>query len=253
MIIDIHAHVGPWHDFLLAEPSAEWLVATNDRIGIGTAGISHLVAFGYDTRLGNELALAAAEAHPGKLGVWLTANPHLDDVALIREQLEHPSVWGLKLHPDVQEYPVTGRRYRPYLEAAAEVSATVLSHGQTRSPWSAPQQIAQVAREYPDSAFLLGHAGLFSDGIDDVAELAAGIDNLYAECCGSRITHVFLERLVEVAGSEKVVFGSDACFLDQRWAVGRALHAELGDDARRLLLHDNAIRILAPRLRKDAP
>ena len=36
-VVDMHGHLGTWGDFFIAEPSAEWLVATNTRIGIEPA------------------------------------------------------------------------------------------------------------------------------------------------------------------------------------------------------------------------
>ena len=102
MIIDVHGHIGTWHDFFVPEPSAEWLVATDTRIGIDAVIVSHLVAFGHDTTTGNRMALEAARRHPGRIGVWLVANPHWPErVSEIRAQLDEPGVCGLKLHPDV--------------------------------------------------------------------------------------------------------------------------------------------------------
>lgn len=251
MIIDIHAHLGSWFDFLLPEPSAEWHLEVAERIGVGVSGISHLDGFGFDARGGNERAIAAAEGADGKLAVWLVVNPYQDDLDRIREQLDHPHVWGLKLHPDVQQYPVTGPRYEPYLQAAESVGATVLSHGETRSPFNSPAQLAEIARRHPGSAVLLGHAGLLVDGVDHVGELAASFPNLYAEFCGSLLTHHFLERLVDVAGAGKVVFGSDACFLDQRWGVGRVLYSDLPEDTKAKVLYGNARRILGHRFTEE--
>lgn len=243
MIIDLHAHLGSWHDFLLPEPSTEWLLRTNERVGIGISCVSHLSAIAFDARHGNALALAAAEGNPGRLAVWLTVNPHFDDIGFIREHLAHPMVWGLKLHPEVHQYPVTGPRYEPYLRLVEEAGLAVLSHGETRTPWSTPADVAEVARRHTNT-FLLGHAGLLADSIDQVAVLAATVPNLYAELSGSQLTHPFIERLVEGGGEEKVVFGSDACFLDQRWGVGRIHYSNLSGEAKAKIFSGNAERIL---------
>ncbi len=247
--IDIHGHLGTWSDFFVPEPSAAWLVATNRRIGITAVGVSHLVAVGHDTAVGNRMALAAAAAYPEKIGVWLVANPHRgSEVETLDRQLDLPGVWGLKLHPDVHEHPVDGPGYEPFLRLAAEHRAPVLTHGQTRSPWSDPEAVASVAGSHPGVDLLMGHAGLWPDGFRRAATLARAHDRLYLETCGSRLTDAWLERLVSWAGPEKVLFGSDACFLDPRVGLGKVLHARLGQEEKELVLGGNARRILGGRL-----
>lgn len=253
-IIDMHGHIGTWHNFFIPQPSARWLVETSGAVGIAATGVSHLMAFGYDTVAGNQLALDAARAHPGRLGVWLVANPHRrDDVQLIREQLSLPHVWGLKLHPDVHQYPITGPGYEPYLLLARDAAATVLTHGETRSPWSDPDMVAAVARRIPGLALLMAHAGVWRDGFERAADIAAEVPDLFIEVCGSRVTSAWVTRFVEIVGAEKVVFGTDASFLDPRTALGKVLHARLSDRDRALVLGGNAVRLLGDRrLRVDS-
>ncbi|TDD68334.1 amidohydrolase [Jiangella aurantiaca] len=248
-VIDAHGHVGGWADFFVPEPDATWLVDVNTEIGIDVVGVSHLVAVGRDAAAGNELALAEAERYPGRIGVWLVADPHRPDaVAPLRDQLERPGVWGLKLHPDTHECAVTDPRYEPLLELAAAAGVPVLSHGQTRSPYSDPGDLAEVARRHSTLPVLVGHAGLWQDGFDRAARLAAAHPNLYLEICGSRLTTRWLERLVAVAGADRVLFGTDACFLDPRLGLGKVRHARLSDADRALVLGGNAARLLGRRL-----
>lgn len=246
-VIDVHGHIGAWHDFFVPEPSARWLVETNSRAGIDIVGVSHLTAIAHDARAGNLLAIEAARQFPGRIGVWLVADPHRPQhVAEVADQLDLPEVWGLKLHPDVQEYPVTGQGYAPYLQLALERGVPVLSHGQTRSPWSEPAQIAEVTSRFEGLDVLMGHTGLWVDGFDRAALLAAEHTGLHLEICGSRLTAAWLERLVATAGAEKVLFGSDASFLDPRVGIGKVLYARLSDHDRGLVLGGNAARILRP-------
>lgn len=250
MIIDIHGHLGTWHDFFVPEPSAEWLVETSSRIGITATGVSHLVAIGHDTLAGNRMALAAAASHPESLGVWLVANPHrTHEIDVLAEQLSIPSVWGIKIHPDVHEHAITGPGYEPFLRLAREHAVPVLSHGQTRSPWSDPALLAEVSRRHGDLVLLAGHAGLWVDGFEQAANLAAEHPGLHLEICGSRLTARWLERIVDIAGADKVLFGTDACFLDPRVGLGKVLHARLSKADRELVLGRNALRILADRYR----
>ena len=247
-VIDIHGHIGTWHDFFIPQPSATWLTDMSARIGIDATGVSHTVAIGFDTPVGNRMAIAAANKSSGRLGVWLVANPHrAGDVELIREQLSAPHVWGLKVHPDVHEYSITDRGYEPYLSLAQELGVPILSHGETRSPWSDPSQLAEVSNRYHGLVVLIGHSGLWRDSLDRTAGLAKDHPGLYLELCGSRMTRLWIERLIAIAGAEKVLFGSDASFLDPRLGLGKVLFARITERERELVLGGNALRILGAR------
>lgn len=249
MIVDVHGHVGAWGEFFIPQPSPEWLLRTADRIGIDAVGVSHLVALGYDSRRGNRLALALAGEHPGRLGVWLVADPHdPDGHRVVADQLDTPGVWGLKLHPDLHECSILDTRYARFLRLAIERAVPVLSHGQTRSPYSDPGDLAEAVRRHPGLRLLAGHAGLWPDGFVRAAELAAGQDGLYLEICGSRLTARWLERMVAVAGAGAVLFGTDASFLDPRVGLGKVRHARLPESDRALVLGGNARRLLGRRL-----
>lgn len=252
MIVDAHGHVGSWGNFFVPQPSAEWLVTTSGRIGIDVTGISHLVAIGYDTRLGNRLAIELAGRFPGRLGVWLVADPHdRDGARLMAEQLDTPGVWGLKLHPDVHQCALLDSRYEPYLRLAVDRGVPVLAHAQTRSEFSDPAELAETVRRHPGLRLLAGHAGLWQDGFTRAAELAAGHDGLYLEICGSRLTARWLERMVAIAGADRVLFGTDASFLDPRAGLGKVVHARLSEHDRDLVLGGNAVRLLGRRLVRD--
>ncbi|PZG02899.1 amidohydrolase family protein [Nonomuraea aridisoli] len=238
MILDAHGHLGTWPDFLIPDPSADGMVSLMDRLGIDAIGISHLLAVGPSAEEGNRLAFAAAERHPGRFGVWQVYNPHQ------RNRLTGQGVWGVKIHPDVHECPLDDRRYDPVWE----LGLPVLAHGQTGSPWSDPALFAAVARRHPEVPLLLGHAGLWPNGFHRAAELAGPNPNVHLEICGSRMTGRWIARLAALIGADRVVYGSDSCFLDLRTGFGRVALAPLDDADRALILGGNLARLLEGRL-----
>ncbi|GAA3200145.1 amidohydrolase family protein [Nonomuraea roseoviolacea] len=237
-VLDAHGHIGTWPDFLIPDPSAEGLVATMDRVGVTAMGVSHLLAVGPDAGRGNRLAMETAARFPGRFGVWQVYNPHH------RTPLVSDGVWGVKLHPDVHQCPLDDPRYEPVWR----LGLPVLAHGQTDSPWSDPARFAAVAARHPDVPLLMGHTGLWPYGFDRAARLAAGHPNLHLEVCGSRMTGRWIARLAATIGAERVLFGSDACFLDLRTGYGRVALAPLTEADRALIQGGNLARLLGPRL-----
>jgi hypothetical protein len=236
VILDAHGHVGTWPDFLIPAPTAEDLLAAMDEIGVAAMGISHLLAVGPDAVRGNELALEIAERFPGRFGVWQVYNPHH------RTPLARHGVWGVKLHPDVHRCRLDDPLYDPVWE----LGRPVLAHSQTDSPWSDPALFAAVAARHPRVRLLMGHTGLWPYGFARAARLVAGHPNVYLETCGSKMTGRWIARLAGMVGAERVVFGSDACFLDLRTGYGRVALAPLSDADRALVAGGNLARLLGP-------
>ena len=65
-----------------------------------------------------------------------------------------------------------------------------------------------------------------------------------AETAAGEVTHRGFERLVEGAGADKVLYGSDMPLFDARIDIARVVTADIPDDAKRRILGLNAIELL---------
>lgn len=249
VILDAHGHIGGWGEFLIPDPSAAGLVSTMDDLGIDSIGVSDLLAVAGDPVAGNARALEAAALFPGRVGVWLVYSPHH---GIDPDLLDAPGVWGLKLHPDVHAVALDDPAYDRAFELAAAHGAPILAHGQTDSAWSDPQRFETMGRRRPDVSLLMGHAGLWPYGFARAARVAERTPSVFLEICGSRMTGRQLARLVEAAGAERVIFGTDACFLDMRMGFGKVMLAPIEAAHRDLVLGDNLVRLLGKRLERTA-
>ena len=109
------------------------------------------------------------------------------------------------------------------------------------------------------------HVGRWgSFGVDDADSFlrnmnAAGVDracvncilygdanraNVYLETCTSFGEHGAIEYLVESAGEDCVVFGSDLIMMDPAYQLARIVTADIPDEAKRKVLGLNAIKLL---------
>ncbi len=235
-ILDAHAHVGPYHRFFAADPSGEAMVRVMDRCGVAAAIVSSLLAVELDTAVGNEETVALCEAYPDRFAGYLVVNPWQDPAGQIDRWHDHPSFVGVKLHPDLHEYPLDGPRYAPVWEYAERTARPVLVHTWAGSPFDDLSHVDRVAESHPEVWLLAGHAGVAPSAFDRAIEVARRHPRVLLEVCGSHIHGRHIVDMVRAVGAGQVVFGSDFPFIDLRMSLGRVVFAQLSDADRAAVL-----------------
>ncbi|MBC7287458.1 MAG: amidohydrolase [Armatimonadetes bacterium] len=246
LIIDAHAHLGPWHNFFVRRGGwADAMVESMDACGIDVAIVAPHVAIGPDERRGNEQAYEAAARHPRRIVPYVVVNPNRGADGVEAEILhwESAGIRAFKLHPAVHQYPAAGANYRPVYEYANEHSLPILSHCWDGDPHGAPSVVAGLAAEYPNASFIIGHAASSWSIIQTACEEVARRANVYLDLTGSPLWYGGLEYLVANADPARILFGSDNPFIDPRPPLGRVLFARISDEHKRMILGLNAKRL----------
>jgi uncharacterized protein len=245
-IIDFHTHLDEcWLNQAL--PSEAEFLRNLDRFDIEAACIFTLQGFYGDCRRHNDALAERAERHADRLIPFATVDPKLGDESIFELErcLANPLFRGVKFHPWLQAFAPS--MVKPtmveLLRCAARHGAPVLFHDGT-PPYSTTFQVAAVARWVPEARVVLGHAGL-SDYVVAAAQLVRDIPNLYACVCGPRAGWV--QALVQTAGADKVLFGSDFGFTD--WTIlaeflDNVREAELDASELQSVLYGNAKTLL---------
>ncbi|HZX07295.1 amidohydrolase family protein [Kribbella sp.] len=246
-VVDAHAHLGPYSLFFIPDNGAEGMIRVMDRCGVTRTVLSSHLAIQLDARAGNAMTAEAVGRYPDRLSGYLVVNPWQDPVAELEHWAGDPRFAGIKVHPSLHDYRITGLRYRPVWEYAAATGSPVLTHTTTHHHCDDPGLLEEVAREHPDVTFLAGHTGLTRDGFDDAIEVARRTPNVVLELCGSFMHGDEITRMVDAVGSRQVVFGSDMPFIDQRMSLGRVLFADLSEADRAAVLGGTMTRLLAGR------
>lgn len=252
-IIDAHAHVGPYSEFFIPRCEPADLVRVMDRCGVDRAVLSSHLAIQLDARRGNEATAAAVAAHPERLAGYFVINPWQQPVDELARWADDPRFVGVKLHPDLHVYPLTGNRYTPVWEFAARTGCPVLTHTWTGSPYDDLAQVGVVADRYPEVVLLAGHAGASHAGFEQAIEVAAAHPRLVLEICGSYNSGAVITRMVRALGPSQVVFGSDQPFIDLRCSLGRVVFADLDETDRAAVLGGTARRLFGWRHRPALP
>ena len=241
-LLDGHMHVGRVAQFHTSGSRAEEIVGKMDLMGIRLGVISALGGSGDYTRC-NRLTAEVVESYPDRFVGLIVLNPnYLDGM-----EAEIESCWssgrfkGIKLHPAIHRYPIDGPVYRTIYDRAAALQCPVLVH-----TWGVEDVTLfdVLASDFPRTKFILGHSGGELPAVLKATAVAARHPNLYLDTTCTWMYSGLIERMVEGAGSKKIVYGSDAVWNSMSAAVGRIVFAQITDDEKRDILGLNMKRLL---------
>lgn len=215
-------------------------------------GIERSAIFTFDGlrspgKAANDSLAAFAAGAPERFVAFCTVDPNEPGAAgEIRRCVRDHGMRGVKLHPWVQGFSMHTSGLDPVCEAAAELGVPVLLHDGT-PPFSAPLQIAALARRHPRTTIVLGHGGLHDLWREAAAAVAAS-PNVHICLCAT--PPYAMRALLERCPLERIVYGTDGGLVPearQHYVALRVQHlAGLGlDDRRRTaILEQNPRRLL---------
>lgn len=150
---------------------------------------------------------------------------------------------GVKLWVAVK---CSDERTFPIVEEAIGLDVPILQHSYLR--WeeilpqeSKPDEIAALARRYPEMTMIMAHMALrWREGIDAVKDCP----NVLVDTSGSDPELGSVEYAVQELGVERVLFGSDGPGRDMLCQIGRVLAADISSEDREKVMRLNSERLL---------
>ncbi len=254
--IDVHGHYGVYfrHDFpaltnQFATGDARTVAQRAKDNNIEWTAVSPLLGLmprgEADATVGNDEASRVVPEIDGLLQ-WVIIDPLRPETY---EQAEHaltqPHCVGIKIHPEEHVYPIR-QHGRAIFEFAAKHDALVLTHSGEAN--SLPADIVVFANDHPNVRVILAHIGCSSTA--DRTLQVRGIQqsrhgNVYADTSSAMgITPGLIEWAVGEVGADRVLFGTDTPLYSASMQRARIDKAELSDDEKRLILRDNAAKLL---------
>jgi predicted TIM-barrel fold metal-dependent hydrolase len=247
LIIDAHGHLGPMRDYHVPQDTAQGIVRNLDLAGVDKILLSSLVAIQSDTRLGNDMVGEAVRKFPDRIVGYAVANPHFkgEIEAELTRCFDELRMSAIKIHPEWHQYPVDGENYQPVWDFASRHRAVVLSHTMGRKEEMAKFEV--LSGRYPEITFILAHAGGSFQNAGNYIEISRKRSNVYLEVTLSSIPFGMIEHLVEGAGADKVLYGSDMTYRDHKPQLGWVVYSRIPQQDKRKVLGLNAARILGLR------
>lgn len=248
LVIDFHGHVGSF-DSKGARCRADEMLRCMDRAGVDRACVFNI--FHARAARGNDETAAFVSAHPDRFIGFLYVTPYYPEEVEkeLRRGADELGLRGIKIYPPHFSRPVDDPVWEPIFAFAHERRLPLISHTDGESPLvrpnhGEPQMFVKWARRYPGAAIVLAHAGNSPMGRRSCIQAARSCPNVYIEICTSWRHFNSIEELVDGAGEERVLFGSDIPLMDPRIHVGRVKTADISEEARRKVLGENAARLL---------
>ena len=242
-IVDAHVHLGePYRPAFGTEVTytADQLIGDMDRAGVDCSviiGIPHA----YD----NDYTLQAARAYPDRLLPFAYIDPwHHPDPRSSFARLADSGFVGVKLRAVSLRYNLADRPLmEPIFEACEASSLPILLHtGEDAT--STPLQAGAMARRYPRVTVLLAHAG-FRTLAEEAIQVALECPNVYLDQTAGT-SHQLSRGLAEL-GAERLIYGSDAPYMDTRVELEKVRVTVKDEEAARQILGGNIMRILGSR------
>jgi predicted TIM-barrel fold metal-dependent hydrolase len=149
-------------------------------------------------------------------------------------------VWIGELCGYIGDYTYDTVAFAAAVGLAAELNMVVQIHNEDVA------DMARLCAASPDTTFVLSHLGDSPQEVKDRIDLTARFPNLYLDISGHGHQRMgVLELAVQVAGPDRVLFGSDYTINDPAGVIARIEKSALGDEVKGNILGGNLLRLLA--------
>lgn len=245
-IIDIHAHLGNYFQFPIRQNKIDEIIEIAGSYGIKKMCISHMFAFQYDVKEGNDFTFDSVKQFPDLFFFGGVLDPRFDEEQIENEFLKinkNITMWN-ELHPSLHQYPISGKGYKIILDLIKKDPKPVLFHTDESDKYSKPGQLNELIKMYPQIPFIIGHSGNVLGGFEISAAIVKKYDNAFLDSTFSRNYFGLMKWMIKQVSAEKILFGSDIPFLNGAAQIGKLYEDGISDNDRRKIFYDNAAKLL---------
>ena len=277
MIVDVHTHTfpeviraqrerffpsEPAFKLLYETPNARLVSATETIATMDAEGVDVSVVFGFpwgdiDTcRLNNDYVIEVVRRHPDRLKGFCCVDPFLPEAPAEVERCLSAGLSGvgeLAFYQSGIDTPCV-ECLAPIMDLCRRFEVPVMVHTNEPVghpyPGKSPNTLAQIyrlAKAYPDNTIILAHwgGGLFFYQLLK-REVTATLKNVYYDTAASPYLYdpAVYRLAAELAGSGKVLFGTDFPLLKPGRYYREIEASGLSASQRRKVLGENAARLL---------
>lgn len=244
MIFDFRIFLGQSFDG--TRQTVSELLTRMDSLSIDMALACPFKPLAYDLNQANADLADSIASYPDRLVGAARIDPWQPDAAdLLQRGLEDHALAALYLNPWEENFRADLAILDPLLAIAAAAGIPVIVA--TGYPWlSEALQVSKLAQRWPTVPIVMTNGGQINIsglGQADATLALRQSSNLYIDTAGI-YRQDFIEETVEEFGGERVLFGSGAPYLDQRYEIKRILQAKVDETTRRIMQGGQAQALL---------
>jgi predicted TIM-barrel fold metal-dependent hydrolase len=252
-VIDAHCHVlhqglqGIGASYLMPEGDLKGILKINRHIGIDMAAVMSWVGpVGQLITHANQVVADAVKSAPEEIVGLSTCNPVQQTEEEIVELCRHLHLElgfrGCKPY-HFSDMSYNDRGYNAYWEFADRQSLYGLLHIATNK--AGINCVEDLASRYPNATFLIAHSCSDWKFAKLVAESILKYPNIMAEITFTSVPNGIIEWLCRTAGSDRVIFGTDASMRDPRPQLGWCIYTRLDIEDKKKILAGNFAKVIA--------
>ena len=195
----------------------------------------------------NEFISAEVSHHPDRFFGFGTLHPESEDQKGDFQHLLELGLQGVKLHPDIQAFALDDPKSLAIASLCEENGIPLLLHtGDSRYDFSNPNRLIPLLKAFPGLTVIGAHLGGWSIW-EEACDKMGGMPNLFVDTSS---TFPFFDKwkakeLIGRWGYDRVLFGSDYPMWNPERELDTFLSLELGEEANRLILYENAKRLFS--------
>ncbi len=275
MIIDVHTHIFPEKIAYQTLRHMEEMIYKCQGIKVdaeATALMSDLSKTSIEEGIDISVICPVATniTQPAKLNALaskineLTDKTHLFSFGAIHPDVENykeiiddvvaRDLRGIKLHPDYQNTLFSDDKYLRIVDYAAEKDLVIIIHagediGIPGEIHATPDMILNMHKHIQPEKLVLAHMGGWRMW-DEVEEKLLGLPYyLDTAICLNKNVQIYLKeeqflRMVQKHGADKILFGTDSPWYSQKQALKDIRNSGLKEDELKLILGENAKRLI---------
>ena len=193
----------------------------------------------------NEFIAGEVALYPDKLTGLGTLHPDSQDMAGDIGHIIELGLKGVKLHPDIQAFPIDDSRCIEMYEICEKKGLPILIHtGDNRYDYSNPNRLLPVLKAYEGLTVIGAHLGGYSIW-QEACEAYCGINNFYVDCSSSMpwLKPQETLKIIRSYGADKVLFGTDYPMWNPTKEIDGILSLGLDENEIMSILNMNAKKV----------
>lgn len=261
MIIDFHTHA---FNPKIAQKAVEKLAKTSGiqpyTYGLIEQTIDRLDEWGVDKAVMLPIATKpsqheiinnwSAEVSSNRIISFGSVHPDGDDAIAELNRIKELGLYGVKLHPDYQEFMVDDEKMEPIYNEIERLELPVTFHAgfDCISPnliHCPPERSKKVCLKHKNMKIILAHLGA-NEQWQEVYDNLAGLDGeIYFDTSFSmNCDNILMEKIINKHGTDRILFASDCPWESSGKIMQKILSLKISDDAKEKILGKNALRLL---------